>query len=233
MKVKADKATANATTAADAPGNKGRQRRADAVRNREHLLRSAAKTFLDEGPRVTMEKIAQNAGVGVGTLYRHFPDRTALIEALSERAYEVVVAVAHQARESLTDEPLGAIRTFLFGVIERRDMIVLPLTGGPIYPSQANDQARQEIFRQLEHILESGRQQGHIRHDVNALDIMLAGAYFVRRLPNLPDAPAAVRRQAQIFVDGLRPVSPSLGERALTLTELENAWRRRLGKEDV
>ena len=170
-----------------------------------------------------MEKIARNAGVGVGTLYRHFPDRTALVTALSERAYEVVVSVARQAGASLTDEPLEAVRTFLFGIIERRETIVLPFTGGPV--SHVNLQARQEIYEQLEHILELGRQKGHIRADVNALDVMLTGAYLIRQLPNLPNEPAAARRQAQIFVDGLRPVNTSLDEQAVTLTELEHAWR--------
>ncbi len=172
-----------------------------------------------------MEKIARNAGVGVGTLYRHFPDRAALVAALSERAYEVAVSVARQARASLTDDPLEAIRTFLFGLIERRDVIVLPFTGGPVYLSPANNRARQEIHEHLAYILEQGCEQKLVRPDVGALDIMLAGAYLVRRLPNLPDEPAAVRRQAQIFVDGLRPVNRSLDEQAITLTELEHAWR--------
>lgn len=206
-------------------GKKERGRRLDAVRNREHLLSSAATTYLNEGSRVTMHTIARKAGVGVGTLYRHFPDRSALLAALRERAYGVVLRSAQTARASMTDNPLLAIRNFLFAIIATRDMIVLPFTGAPPAALGADMRARQAIAEELESILGEGQRTGLIRPDINALDIMIAGAHLARRLPNLPDEPAAARRQAQIFVDGLRPSPEPLREGATKLEDLEASWR--------
>ncbi len=75
--------------------------------------------------------------------------------------------------------------------------------------------------------LELGRQQDHIRHDANALDVMIMGAYLARSLPNLPSEPIAARRQALIFVDGLRPKGRRLGEQATTLRDLDDAWDKK------
>lgn len=216
MKVETDKAaaneaasntakrTANKTAATETPAGKNRRRRADAVRNREHLLRSAAKTFLAEGPRVTMHAVARNAGVGVGTLYRHFPDRAALLAVLRTRAYELVLDLARSSRAANAD-PLVGIRAFLFGIIDQRDVVVLPFTGAPSALTSAEAEASQAIREELGQMLEAGRRAGLIRTDIDALDVMIAGAHLVRPLPNLPDEPRAARRHAQIFVAGLRP----------------------------
>src|SRR5690349_16231486 len=76
--------------------------RADARRNREQIIAAAKKMFLEFGPDVPMEEIARGAGVGVGTLYRRFPDREALIRAVARDNFEVVLA---EARTVAAEEP--------------------------------------------------------------------------------------------------------------------------------
>ncbi|MFB4315581.1 TetR/AcrR family transcriptional regulator [Actinomadura sp. 21ATH] len=68
--------------------------RADARRNRERIVEAALRTFAERGPAASMEEIAQAAGVGVGTLYRHFPDRRALLEEIASEALERLIAFA-------------------------------------------------------------------------------------------------------------------------------------------
>ncbi|MEW2358758.1 helix-turn-helix domain-containing protein [Spirillospora sp. NPDC029432] len=68
--------------------------RADARRNRERIVEAALRTFAERGPAASMEEIAQVAGVGVGTLYRHFPDRRALLEEIASEALERLIAFA-------------------------------------------------------------------------------------------------------------------------------------------
>lgn len=199
--------------------------RADARRNHERLLDSAAATYLNEGPNVPMEKIARNACVGVGTLYRHFPDRNALAQALTDQAFETVATIAKQAHDHLEDDPLEAIRFFLFGVIEQQDKMVLPLTGGPVNELQRNDGVRREIRGHLEAILDAGRKKEIIRQDVTALDVMILGAYLVRRLPNLPNGRLMAFRQAQIYVDGLRASNGSSGETLPAAAEFERGYQ--------
>lgn len=223
VKADADKPAAGETAATETLAGKARYRRADAIRNHEHLLRSAARTFVNEGPRVTMHTVARNAGVGIGTLYRHFPDRTVLLAALRTKAYELVLGLARSSRAANAD-PLAAIRAFLFGIIDHRDAIVLPFTGAPVALTGADAEARQAISEELGHVLEAGRRAGVIRADVNALDVMIASAHLARPLPNLPEESKAARRQAQIFVDGLRPTPESIIEGELTLVALELAW---------
>ena len=199
--------------------------RADAKRNRERLLNSAAVTYLNEGPNVPMEKIARNACVGVGTLYRHFPDRNALAQALTDQAFETVATIAKQAHDLLKDDPLEAIRFFLFGVIEQQNKMVLPLTGGPVNELQRNDGIRREIHGHLEAILDAGGKKEIIRQDVTALDVMILGAYLVRRLPNLPNGRLMALRQAQIYVNGLRTSNGSSNETLPTAAEFERGYQ--------
>ncbi|WP_216329747.1 TetR/AcrR family transcriptional regulator [Deinococcus aestuarii] len=198
--------------------------RADAARNREHLLISAAATFLREGPRFTMQTIARDAGVGAGTLYRHFPDREVLLAALVSRSYGVALATLRRARAS-THEPLEAIRAYLLGILDQRDVLVLPLRGAPPSTVEADVQARRTLWEELGDLLRAGQAAGTIRPDVNPLDVMIASARLAQRIPNLPDERETDRRQAAIFVDGLRASAAVLSEPALTLPDLERAWQ--------
>lgn len=199
------------------------KQRADAQRNREHLLTSAASTFTTEGPRVTMQRIAQNAGVGIGTLYRHFPDRTALLAALSHRAYQAVLRLAQISRATEAD-PFLALRHFLFGTIGHREVLVLPLHGAPVTASPADVLIRQAISAELDQILRVGQQAGTLRQDVNATDVIVFGAMLAQVMPNLANLTVPAERTAQIFIDGLRTSGSLLPGQTVSRSEMEAAF---------
>src|SRR5450432_2737660 len=113
------------------PPNHGRALRSDAAANRERVLAAAAVAVRRDGERVPMATIADEAGVGIGTVYRHFPTRAALLAALSQRAFRLVLDHARTAADA--DGPAAdAIARFFAQTIAARDDLVLPLHGGPV-----------------------------------------------------------------------------------------------------
>src|SRR5258707_11478418 len=91
--------------------NTTRRPRADAVRNRERLLEAAKAVFSAGGPEASLEAVARRAGVGIGTLYRHFPTREALFEAVYRREVQQLVELAEQLRSEA--EPVEALRQWM------------------------------------------------------------------------------------------------------------------------
>lgn len=85
--------------------------RADAVRNRHRVLESAAAALAELGPDVALEEIATRAGVGIGTLYRHFPDRSALLVAVYREGFDTLAALGEELTHS--DDPRAALLQFL------------------------------------------------------------------------------------------------------------------------
>jgi AcrR family transcriptional regulator len=88
-----------------------RPMRADAVRNRHRILESAAAALAESGPDVALEEIAARAGVGIGTLYRHFPDRSALLVAVYREGFDALASLGEELATS--DDPSSALRQFL------------------------------------------------------------------------------------------------------------------------
>src|SRR5271170_7964456 len=93
------------------PARSARKPRADSVRNRERVLHAAKAVFAAGGPEASLEAVARQAGVGVGTLYRHFPTRQALFEAVYRHEVEQLVELAEQLRTDLP--PLEALRGWM------------------------------------------------------------------------------------------------------------------------
>ncbi|WP_420593897.1 TetR/AcrR family transcriptional regulator [Deinococcus sp.] len=215
--------TMNADQSAASCPDGSPQQRADAQRNREHLLISAAATFTAQGPRVSMQRIAQEAGVGIGTLYRHFPDRTALLAALGHRAYQAVLQLAQASRAAESD-PFLALRRFLLGTLDHREVLVLPLHGAPVTASPADMALRRAISAELEQILQVGQQSGTLRRDVNATDVIVFGAMLAQTLPNFPNPERAAERVAQIFIDGLRVSASALPGQPVSRAEMERTF---------
>ncbi len=85
--------------------------RADALRNRHRILESAAAALAESGPDVALEEIAARAGVGIGTLYRHFPDRSALLVAVYREGFDALAALGDEL--ATADDPGSALRHFL------------------------------------------------------------------------------------------------------------------------
>src|ERR1700731_857991 len=98
------------------PAIEKRKPRADAIRNRERVLEAAKAVFSEGGPEASLEAVARRAGVGIGTLYRHFPDRKALYEAVYRREVEQLVELAKHPKAETA--PVEALRRWLRAGVE-------------------------------------------------------------------------------------------------------------------
>lgn len=189
----------------------GRRLRRDAAENRERVLAAAVALFARQGRDVSMATIADEAGVGVGTLYRRYPTRELLLEALTERSFELVLAAICRAHQ---EEVPGISRVEMFydATIAHRQELVLPLHGGPQNLSEIALATRRRIWDIAEAILEQGRHDYTIRNDATAADVIGFGALLAHTLSDDPTWVAVLHRQKQIYLAGLAPRGPALKE---------------------
>jgi AcrR family transcriptional regulator len=178
--------------------------RADARRNRDKLVAAALALFTERGSEVALEAVAKRAGVGVGTLYRHFPTRDALVEAvylneldrLHEGAAELLAS--HPADEALE----RWLDLFVQYAVTKRG-----LAGGlrSIFESGGNlhSQARTKIVDALSSLLDAAATEGTIRSDLDPEDVLLAMG-GIWSLPDEPDWAGRARRLLGLVMDGLR-----------------------------
>lgn len=181
-----------------------RKPRADAQRNHVRLLETAKAAFAEKGPGASLDEIARTAGVGAGTLYRHFPTRDALIEAVYRNETEQLVAAATRLVE--THPPMGALREWLLlfvdymatkhGMYEALNSIV----GGTseLY-SASTAQMKQAIAKLIERAVASG----DIHLDIDPLDLLRALA-GVANVSAGPDGKQAAKRMVDILIAGVR-----------------------------
>ncbi len=149
-----------------------------------------------------MSEIAELAGVGVATLYRHFPTRQELLAALTYRSFNL--ALEHARDAAAEQQPaIESLRRFFEQTIERHQELILPLHGGPVFEDEETTRLRARIREALEEVLARGRKEGTVRDDVTAEDIVVTGALLAQPLPNLPDWDHVARRQAHVFLAGL------------------------------
>lgn len=178
--------------------------RRDAAINRERLLAAAAVAVKREGEKVPLATIAEDAGVGVATLYRHYPTRETLLAALSHRSFVLVLELAR--RVAGAEKPgIESIRDFLEQTIAHRDDLILPLHGGPVFLDQETASLRAEIRVHLTAVLRRGQRDGTVKSDVTAEDIIITGAMISQPLAHAADWDRIARRQARIYIDGLAP----------------------------
>ena len=174
--------------------------RADALRNRESLLRSAAELFAEEGPGVPLETVARHAGVGIGTLYRHFATREALVSETYRNEITQLGAVTelldgHSAAEALT----AWVARFVEYARTKRALADLLHA----MPAQSAPAARDTIVGALEAMLAAGASDGSLRQDMDAEDVLnaLAGLWSS---PGGPEWAERAGRLGRFVVDGLR-----------------------------
>jgi AcrR family transcriptional regulator len=179
-----------------------RRLRADAESNREKLLETAAMTFRRVGTRVPMSTIAERAGVGVGTLYRHFPDRNRLLSGLEQHSYELTLALATDAA-GRPDSGIAQLRHYLNAIIANRDRLFLPLHGGSLSFDARSVELRNGIEAAIAAILERGRGDGTIRVDATPNDVVIGGTFLCSPLPRAVNWDAIAQRQLEIFLTGL------------------------------
>lgn len=181
-----------------------RKPRMDALRNRERLLEVAKEAFTRSGAEASLDEIAKQAGVGAGTLYRHFPTRDALIEAVYRS--EVGKLAAAEREFAATMPPVEALRAWMLLFVEHiaAKQIIAPalnsLVGGP---SRLYEGSRETIHGAMKALVKRAVRNGDVRKDVDALDLLraLIGAAHVAPGPGWL---ASARRLVDILVSGLR-----------------------------
>jgi AcrR family transcriptional regulator len=181
-----------------------RKPRADALRNRERVLEAAKTVFSAGGPDASLEAVAREAGVGIGTLYRHFPTREALYEAVYRREVEQLGELAEELKGEAA--PLEALRRWLRSNVEfvatKKGMATaLALAAGP--PSELTAFSFERLTKAIGMLLQRAVVAGEIRADITPEDLLrtLVGMCM---LHDQPGWQASVVRMLDVLVDGLR-----------------------------
>jgi AcrR family transcriptional regulator len=188
-----------------APKTVARKLRADAKRNRERILEVARQVFTRRGAEASMDEIAKRAGIGPGTLYRHFPTRDELLAAVY--ISEVEKLAEAQRRFSAELAPLEALRAWLLVFI---DYIAAKKIIAPALNAMAGGPSR--VFQQTQHVMEVAANalasravaNKDMRPDVDPLD-MLRAIYGVSSAGSTEDWPAKARQFVDILIRGSRP----------------------------
>jgi AcrR family transcriptional regulator len=182
-----------------------RKPRADALRNRERVLEAAKTVFSAGGPDASLEAVARHAGVGIGTLYRHFPTREALYEAVYRREVEQLGELAEQLKSEAA--PVEALRRWLRANVEfvatKKGMAAaLALAAGPP-PSELTAFSYERLTKAIGTLLARAVEAGEIRDDIGPGDLLRA-LVGMCLLHDQPGWQASVVRMLDVFIDGLR-----------------------------
>jgi AcrR family transcriptional regulator len=183
----------------------GRKPRADALRNRERILEVAKEAFTRAGADVHLDDVAKQAGVGAGTLYRHFPTRDALLEAVYRS--EVGKLAAAEQKFSETMPPIEALRAWMLlfvDYIEAKQIIAPALNTMVGGPSKVFAATGVQIKGAIEVLVKRAIESGDIRADLDPLDLLRA-LVGVSNVASGPDWPQSARRLVQILIAGSRP----------------------------
>ena len=186
------------------PAMEKRKPRADAIRNRERVLEAAKAVFSQGGPEAGLEAVARQAGVGIGTLYRHFPTREALYEAVCRHEVEQLVELARHLEAETA--PVEALRRWLQAGVEfmatKKGMaaaLAMAAQGSPDLVAYSLDR----LTRALGELLQRAAAAGEIRADIGPEDLLrtLVGMCYAHDRPGWQ---AKVLRLVDVFIDGLR-----------------------------
>ncbi len=183
-----------------------RKPRRDAQRNRERILEVAKEAFTRFGADASLDDIAKQAAVGAGTLYRHFPTRDALIEAVYRSEVEKLAASAHTLAETMP--PIEAVRAWMLLLVDHiaAKHIIAPalnsIVGGP---SRLYEGSRSLIQGAIDELVRRAKKNGDLRKDLDASDLLRALIGLSHVGPG-PDWQPSARRLVEILIAGSRPV---------------------------
>ncbi len=181
----------------------GRSMRADARRNYDNLVVAARKVFADQGGGASMEAIAKQAGVGVGTLYRHFPKRIDIVEAVYRDDVEVLVG---SAERGLTDlEPWAALEAWLRAYVDygrSKRTFLNELHEAFEKNPDLKPASRDRIWDACERVLRRAQKAGVARRDIDGADLMQLVSPMCMNGTLTPDQGD---RLLAMVLDGLRP----------------------------
>jgi AcrR family transcriptional regulator len=181
-----------------------RKPRADALRNRDRLLEAARTVFSAGGPDASLEAVAREAGVGIGTLYRHFPSREALFEAVYRHEVQQLADLAERLKKD--KRPIEALRRWMHSVVKfvaTKKGMSTALALAIAKDSDLVSRSSERLTHAIGLLLEQAIAAGEIRRDVSPEDLLRAivGMCYTHDQPGWQKN---VLRLVDIFVDGLR-----------------------------
>jgi AcrR family transcriptional regulator len=183
-----------------------RKPRTDAQRNRERILEVAKEAFTRSGANASLDDIAKEAGVGAGTLYRHFPTRDALLEAVYRTEVEKLAAAQQKFADTMP--PVEALRAWMLLFVDyiAAKQIIAPalntFVGGP---SKLYEGSRARIQEAIDALVKRAIKSGHIRKDLEPFDLLRA-LIGVSNVASSPDWQQSARRLVDILITGSRPL---------------------------
>ena len=181
-----------------------RKPRADAIRNRERVLEAAKAVFSAGGAEASLEAVAREAGVGIGTLYRHFPTREALFEAVYRREVQQLADLAEQLKQEA--KPIDALRQWMRSIVKfvaTKKGMSAALTLAVDKNSKLFSSSADRLARTVGGLLDRAIAAGEIRDDISPEDLLRAvvGMCYMHDQPGWQ---TSVSRLVDVFVDGLR-----------------------------
>jgi AcrR family transcriptional regulator len=183
-----------------------RKPRSDAQRNRARILEVAKEAFTRFGADASLDDIAKQAGVGAGTLYRHFPTRDALIEAVYRSEVEKLAGAARKMAETVP--PMEALRSWMLLLIDYigAKHIIAPalnsLVGGP---ARLYEDSRSLIQGAIDELVKGAKKSGDVRTDIDATDLLRA-MIGISHVGTGHDWQQSAKRLVEILIAGSRPV---------------------------
>src|SRR5580692_9109534 len=183
-----------------------RKPRTDAQRNRELILEAAKEAFSRSGANASLDDIATEAGVGAGTLYRHFPTRDALLEAVYRT--EVGKLAAAQQKFAAAMPPIEALRGWMLlfvDYIAAKHIIAPALNSVVGGPSRLYEGSRGLIQGAIDELVKRAKKSGDVRRDLEAFDLLRA-VIGVFHVGSGPECQQSARRLVDILIAGSRPL---------------------------
>jgi AcrR family transcriptional regulator len=216
-------------------GTGERPLRRDAERNRQRILAAAAEVFTEHGLDATLDEVARAAGVGVGTVYRRFPDKESLVRELFRDRIDALVTVAEEA--CAAPDPWQGLVTYLEFVATALagDLGLRQLMMFGTYDRDQVCYARDRMRPVLSRLVERAQASGDLRPDFEATDVKMI-AFMLASLAEYAASvtPEVWRRYLAMLIDGLRPARdgvsalPVAAPSTLDLADLMTAHARRL-----
>jgi AcrR family transcriptional regulator len=185
-----------------------RKPRTDAQRNRERILEIAKEAFTRSGAEASLDDIARDAGVGPGTLYRHFPTRDALIEAVYRTEVEKLAAAERRFAEAMP--PIEALRAWMLlfvDYIATKQIIAPALNAYVGGASKLYEGSRAQVQGAIDALVKRAIKNRDIRTDLDPFDLLRA-LIGVSHVASGPDWQQSARRLVDILITGSRPIKP-------------------------
>lgn len=202
--------------------------RADAQHNREQILRAARQIFVHEGPDAPLDEIARRAGVGVATLYRRFPSREDLVQAVAVSTLQGLYEAISDAVEQEPD-PFEALRRAMHAALDLKIGAVMPSLFGRVELNRLIGEAPDAVDP-LQALIVKAQEAALLRSDVVPGDVIFMIIRLTRPMPGgrFPEDDALAHRQLEIYLDGLRPSAAWPRQERLPGPAIGVNWFRRI-----